>query len=82
MDWTMALALDSNRVTTSGSSAALADAIRSGADLRVCTAFRHNEHVDPGSDNDELIEEATDFRITYLLDDRWVAGIENSADAD
>lgn len=45
--------------------------------MRVGTAFRHNEHVDPSSDNDELIREVTDFRITYLLEDRWVAGIEN-----
>jgi len=45
--------------------------------LRVGTAFRHNEHIDPNSDRDELIREVMDFRITYLIEDHWVAGIEN-----
>ncbi len=45
--------------------------------MRVGTAFRHNEHIDPNSDRDELIREVMDFRITYLIEDHWVAGIEN-----
>jgi hypothetical protein len=53
----------------------LCDAIRRGADLRIYTEFRHNEHIDVTSDNPELIREVADFRVTYLLDDRWVAGI-------
>ena len=75
--WQCALSLDKNRRPGSGSTEELARAIRAGADLRVGTAFRHNEHIDPASENDELIREVMDFRITYLLEDRWVAGIEN-----
>ena len=75
--WHCVLSLDSHRRPDFGSTEALADAIRSGADLRAGTGFRHNEHIDPSSDNDELIREVMDFRITYLLEDRWVAGIQN-----
>jgi len=52
-------------------------AIRRGADLRIATEFRHNEHIDTNSASPELISEVADFRITYVLDDRWVAGIIN-----
>lgn len=75
--WQHALSLDSNRQHVSGSAEALADTIRGGADLRVGTAFRHNEHIDTASGSNELIREVMDFRITYLIEDRWVAGIEN-----
>lgn len=75
--WKNVLELNSDREQIAGSTSALARAICAGADLRIGTAFRHNEHIDVGSDNDELIREVMDFRITYLLDDRWVAGIEN-----
>lgn len=74
-NWKCALELDNARAVKSGSVAALDDAIRRAADLRVCTAFRHNEHIDVTSSNPELILEAMDFRITYLLDNRWSAGI-------
>ena len=75
--WQCVLSLDKNRRPDSGSTEELARAIRAGADLRVGTAFRHNEHINPSSERDELIQEVMDFRITYLLEDRWVAGIEN-----
>ncbi|MCH2201653.1 MAG: hypothetical protein MK102_06770 [Fuerstiella sp.] len=75
--WESVLCLDSERRPDSGSVEALTDAIRNGADLRIGTAFRYNEHIDPTSDSDELIKEVMDFRITYLMDDRWVAGIQN-----
>jgi hypothetical protein len=75
--WREALVLNQQRQVVSGSTQALADAIRRGADLRVYTEFRHNEHVDPKSASRELIREVTDFRVTYLLDDRWVAGVIN-----
>src|SRR5204863_5453213 len=52
-------------------------AVRQGADLRVYTEFLHNEHIDPKSDNSERIREVIDFRVTYLIEDRWVAGINN-----
>jgi hypothetical protein len=73
-DWTSALKLDTNRKVIGGSSKALADAIREGADLRIYTEFRHNEHIDVTSDNNELIREVSEFRETLLVDDRWSAG--------
>ena len=74
--WITALELDEQRRVARGDSTALCDAIRRGADLRIGTAFRHNEHIDTSSRCDELIREQMDFRVTYLLDDRWTAGIE------
>jgi len=74
-DWKCALELDSAREIVAGGHASLTEAIRRGADLRICTAFRYNEHIEPGSDNGEIVEEVSDFRVTYLLDDRWAAGI-------
>lgn len=73
--WRNAYSLDTERNPTSGSSEDLAAAIRGGADLRIQTQFRHNEHVDISSDNPEIVQEVAEFRATYLLDDRWVAGM-------
>lgn len=67
------LTLNGDRSIREGSFAALADAIRRGADLRVATTFRHNEHIDPASDRAELVEEVAEFRETYLLADQWSA---------
>jgi hypothetical protein len=69
------LTLNTDRTVRDGSFAALADAIRRAADLRIATEFRHNEHIDTTSDNPELVREVAEFRVTYLLDDRWSAGI-------
>jgi hypothetical protein len=69
------LTLNGDRSIRGGSFAALADAIRRGADLRIATEFRHNEHIDTASDNPELVREVAEFRVTYLLEDRWSAGI-------
>jgi hypothetical protein len=73
--WASVLEYDSQRNITGGSVEALRNAIRRGADLRIYTGFQHNEHIDTSSDNDDLIQEVSDFPCTYLLDDRWVAGI-------
>ncbi len=73
--WHPVLELNSRREVTDGSSEALCDTIRRGADLRIYTEFIHNEHIDPNSPNDELIREVSEFRATYLLEDRWSAGI-------
>ena len=73
--WSCALELDDGRKPVNGTPAALQEAIRRGADLRIYTEFRHNEHVDAASDSPELVREAAEFRTTYLVDDRWVAGI-------
>ena len=74
-NWKTVLALDSQRNVTDGSPEALRNAIRRGADLRIYTGFQHNEHIDITSDNDDLIQEVSDFPCTYLLDDRWVAAM-------
>lgn len=75
--WETLLTLDSQREKETGNENELANAIRAGADLRIGTAFRHKEHIDPTSDSNELIREVMDHRITYLVADHWVAGIEN-----
>jgi len=73
--WKSVLTLDSARKRVAGSEDELARAIRRGADLRIYTEFRHNEHLDTSSENDELVQEVSEFRVTYLLDDYWTAGI-------
>ncbi|MBT6148736.1 MAG: hypothetical protein HOH74_25090 [Gemmatimonadetes bacterium] len=74
-DWSCALTLDAQRQVTAGSTQALATAIGQGADLRVATEFRHNEHIDVTSNRAELVHEVAEFAVTYLLDGRWTAGI-------
>ena len=69
------LQLDSRRNVTAGSPEALRSAIRRGADLRIYTQFRHGEHIDTTSDHMELIEEASDFPETILVEDRWAAAV-------
>lgn len=69
------LELDMHRNIIGGSEEALHTAIKGGADLRIYTEFRHNEHIDTSSDNNELIKEVSDFPATYLIDDRWVAAM-------
>ena len=71
------LTLDTNRNIVSGSPEALRQAIGRGADLRLFTNFRHNEHIDTASDNSEWLNEVSDFRVTWLVDGRWVAGNMN-----
>ena len=75
--WKNVLELGADRKRVSGSEIALSDAIRRGADLRIYTEFRYNEHIDVKSKNDELVQEVSEFRVTYLLDNHWVAGIMN-----
>jgi hypothetical protein len=73
--WKKVLELDRDRRICCGNVEDLAAAIRRGADLRILTEFLHGEHIDPASDSDEIVREVCDFQITYLLDDRWTAGI-------
>jgi hypothetical protein len=75
--WQLALELDQDRALVAGSAEALARAIRHGADLRIGTEFRHNEHIDVESGNPDLIRETAELGTTYLLDDRWTAGFMN-----
>jgi len=77
--WMRALELDSARRTTAGSEADLAAAIGRGADLRIYTEFRFEEHVAPGGDghaeHDGLIREVIDFRETILVEGRHTAAV-------
>ena len=73
--WKCALALDAARTAVAGSGRDLADAIGGGADLRIYTEFRHNEHIDTSSARDELVREVAEFAVTYLVDGCWTAGI-------
>ena len=73
--WRCALELSESREVVAGSPDALTRALAAGADLRIHTDFRHNEHIDVASDSDELVREVSDFPVTYVLDDRWSAGI-------
>lgn len=70
-----ALELDIKRNIISGSEENLKKAIKNAANLRIYTEFRHNEHIDTSSDNNQLIREASDFPATYLIDDKWVAAM-------
>ena len=71
------LELDAGRRRIAGDETALAAAVRRGADLRIYTEFAWHEHIELGSPNTELVRELSEFRVTYLLDDRWVAAIMN-----
>ena len=74
-NWNCALELNGQRDIVSGSSSCLCDAIRNGADLQIYTEFRHNEHIDTSSIDAQIIQEVSEFRATYLIDNKWVAGI-------
>jgi len=73
--WKSVLELDSNQTVIGGSEKALCEAIGNAADLRIYTGFIHNEHIDVTSDISDLVEEVSEFRVTYLMEKRWSAGI-------
>jgi hypothetical protein len=73
--WRPVLALDERMRPIAGSAAELRDAISRGADLRIYSEFRHNEHIDVDSADDDLVQETMDMRATYVVDCRWAAGI-------
>jgi len=75
MNWQPVLELDVNRQINAGSAEQLRAAIARGADLRIYSEFRHNEHIDTYSSDDELVRETMDMRVTYLIEARWCAGI-------
>ena len=50
---------------------------KTSSDLRVGTVFRFDEHIDTSSANAERVREIMDFRVVYLMEERWVAGIQN-----
>ncbi len=73
--WKNVLELNSEREIISGSNKELCDAIGRGSDLRIYTEFRHNEHIDPSSADDDLISEVSEFHETCLFEKSWSAGI-------
>jgi len=73
--WTCALTLDSTRAVVAGSEQALVYGVCNGGDLRICTEFIHNEHIDVRSKSAERVREVVEFGVTYLVDERWAAGI-------
>lgn len=74
-NWRCALELDAKRNVVSGSTVELAEAIGRAADLRIYTEFLHNEHIDVNSPSNERIREVAEFGVTYLVDQKWIAGI-------
>ena len=75
MKWKNVLQYNFNREIIFGSCNELVSALESGADLRIYTEFKHNEHIDMNSNNHELVKEVSDFPATYVLDKKWAAGI-------
>lgn len=73
--WNLRMQLDEARRLIAGDRAELRAAIARGADLRIYSEFRHNEHIDTTSTDDQWIEETMDMRTTYLVDERWCGGI-------
>jgi hypothetical protein len=74
-DWQELLTLSTQRQRVAGDEKELAAAISRGADFRVGTTFRHNQHIDTKSTSDELIRETMQFQVTYLVDGCWSAGV-------
>ena len=73
--WRDTITLDASRNVVAGDVQALRQALGRGADLRIYSEFRHNEHIDTASNNNDLIQETMDMRATYLIDERWCAGV-------
>jgi hypothetical protein len=77
--WNCELELQSDRTVSAGSPEGLAAAIGRGADLRIYTEFKFEEHITPGGDGDPshdgLIREVIDFRETMLVGETRVAGV-------
>lgn len=73
--WQPALCLDSERKVVAGSAENLRAAIGRGADLRIRTDFYFHEHLEPGAENHELVNEVSEFATTYLIENRWAAGV-------
>lgn len=73
--WKKILKLNENRDVMEGSSMEMTKKLLAGADLRIGTAFYHDEHIDPLSTDHQLVEETSDFPQTIVLDSSWSAGI-------
>ena len=67
------LSLNSRRQVVKGSAKLLNKKLGGGADLRICTGFLHNEHIDIASSDDQLIAETSSFAETVIIDGKWSA---------
>jgi hypothetical protein len=72
---TSVLRLTTDGSVLAGSHEALVRTVRQGGDLRIRTEFRVDEHLDPESRDHQLVVEVSDFPVTYVVAERWVAGI-------
>lgn len=70
----LVLSLNAQRKIVHGSTRLLNRKLAGGADLRISTGFRHNEHIDPASPDDQLVNETSTFAETVLIDGKWSAG--------
>lgn len=80
-DWTCVQELDANRHPVTGSDRAVSEAVARGADLRVYTEWRFEEHVAPDlnrpAETDEcgLMQEVIDFRQTIFVEPSYAVGV-------
>jgi len=75
--WRPVAVLDHKRTLRQGDWSDLVAAVRAGADLRMKSQFLHHEHIEPGSPNHALIEEVMDWRVTHVIENRWVSACAN-----
>ena len=75
--WRPAVTLDHRRQLRGGSWSALVEAVRAGADLRMKSEFYHHEHIEPGSSCRARVEEMMDWRVTQVMEGRWVSACAN-----
>ena len=67
------LELDDTRNITSGSPDLLNQALARGADLKIETVFRHDEHMDMDSPIKDHVLEVSEFPASIIVDGRWSA---------
>jgi len=67
------LELNNKREIIAGSAEALNEALMRGADLKIETVFRHDEHMDINSPIKDHVREVSEFPATIVVDGRWSA---------
>lgn len=75
--WRPVVSLDRERQLRQGNWTDLVAAVSGGADLRMKSQFFHHEHIEPGSPNHALVEEVMDWRVTQVIENRWVSACAN-----
>ena len=67
------LELNNKLQITAGSTGALNEALARGADLKIETVFRHDEHMDLTSPIKDRVREVSEFPASIIVDGRWSA---------